>query len=153
MFEDLITKIDTLLVEQQSFDVPMIKKEKSKKLNIKTNRMKTSRKTMFHTTNVVPEDRTFKNLPRYANDKPKVKFQEWLMIKGEGMYNDSTINSFGKSEADGKWYGWSHRAVYGFKTGDVIKGDTIGNDTGKEFTIKSDSQARDMAISFAKGVS
>jgi hypothetical protein len=26
------------------------------------------------------------------------------------------LNSIGKSTKDGKWYGWSHRAIHGFKT-------------------------------------
>jgi hypothetical protein len=149
----VLSKINKLLVEQQSFDIPMIKREKSKKLNPNTNRMKTSRKTMFHTTNTSPEDRTFKNLPRYANDKPKVKFQDWLLIKSEKVNSNHQVNSIGKSDADGKWYGWSHRAVYGFKAGDVVKSDSIGNETGKEFTIKNDAQAKDIASAFAKEVS
>lgn len=149
----ILSKINKLLIEQQAFDIPMIQKEKSKKLNPKTNRMKTSRKTMFHTTNVAPEARTFKNLPRYANNKPKVRFQDWLMIKGEKRNSDSQFNTFGKSEADNStWWGWSHRAVYGFKPGDTVKPDTIGNEGGKEFTIKNDAQARDMAIAFAEEV-
>jgi len=29
-------------------------------------------------------------------------------------------NSLGFSEKDEKWYGWSHRAIFGFKIGDKI---------------------------------
>lgn len=30
-------------------------------------------------------------------------------------------NCYGKSEKDGKWYGWSHRAIYGFEIGSHVK--------------------------------
>lgn len=34
--------------------------------------------------------------------------------------------SIGFSQKDGKWYGWSHRAIFGFKVGDVAKqGDCV----------------------------
>ena len=141
-----------MLESGEQFDVPMIKKEKFKKVNPKTNRLKTSRKTKYLTTDVEPKNRTFKNLPRYADGSVKVKFQDWLMIKPEG--GDKTRpHYYGKSDADGKWYGWSHRAVYGFKEGDVIKPDTIGNEGGKQFTLSSEKEAREFAIRFAKEVS
>jgi len=44
---------------------------------------------------------------------------EWrkrMKIKGEKLRRDSRICALGKSEVDGKWYGWSHRAYHGFKT-------------------------------------
>ena len=109
-------------------------------------------------TSIKPEDRSFKNLPRYSNKKARVDFKDWLMIKGEGGTQGGkgrvpTPNYYGKSEADGKWYGWSHRAVYGFKEGDKIAKDTIGNDTGKEYTLKGEPEAKELAIKFAKGVS
>jgi hypothetical protein len=108
--------------------------------------------------------RSFKNLPKYSNGKSKVRFQDWLHIKTE------KDGSYGKSEADGKWYGWSHRAVYGFGVGDEVKGDSLGKkveypklpdgefdfDNGKyepDFVIKNDKQAREVAITFAKNVS
>ena len=130
-------------------------------------------------TSIKPTDRTFKNLPRYkGTNKTKVRFQDWLMIKGEGGRNPvdckkgqvPTPHSIGKSEADGKWYGWSHRAVYGFKAGDKMTGDSMGKkvtypklpdgtedfDNGKyeaDFTIKNDAHAKEIAIRFADSVS
>jgi hypothetical protein len=107
--------------------------------------------------------RSLKNIPKYSNGSYKVRFQDWLHIKTEK-------NSFGKSEADGKWYGWSHRAIYGFGVGDEVKGDSLGKkieydklpngdldwDNGKyepDFIIKTEDQARQVAITFAKNVS
>ncbi len=105
-------------------------------------------------TTVAPEQRSFKNLPRRnCDNKPRVRFQDWLGIKGEKRSPESTVQSFGKS-TNGKWYGWSHRAVYGFGVGDKVgpNADTV-NSTGKEYTIDTDDQARDHAIRFAKSVS
>jgi hypothetical protein len=164
----IIDKIDKITVEE--YDVPMIKREKNKKINPKTNRVKTFRKMMNHTTEISPEDRNFKNLPRYANDKPKVKFQDWLLIKPEKRNPSHDASSIGKSAADGKWYGWSHRAVYGFGVGDKITGDSGGKkveypklpdgtpdwDNGKyepDFTIKTDAHAKQVAVTFADSVS
>lgn len=94
-------------------------------------------------TNIPPEKRTFKNLPKYSTGKPKVRFQDWLEM-------EHRTHSTGKG-SDGKWYGWSHRAVFGFKVGDKIKkGDIVYE--GKEYTIETEQQAKEAAIRFAKGV-
>ena len=104
-------------------------------------------------TDIKPEERSFDNLPKYSTGKSKVRFQDWLMIKSEKSDPDDTVHSFGKSEADGKWYGWSHRAVYGFGKGDKVSKDICGNTSGKEYTIQSDEQAREVAMAFADDVS
>jgi hypothetical protein len=165
---NIINKIDNIIMEE--YDVPMIKREKNKKLNPKTNRVKTFRKMMHHTTDVPPENRTFKNLPRYADGKSKVRFQDWLLIKPEKAKPSNNVPSIGKSAADGKWYGWSHRAVYGFGVGDKVTGDSGAKkveypklpdggpdwDNGKyepDFTIKNDTHAKQVAITFADSVS
>lgn len=99
-------------------------------------------------TDIPPEKRSFKNLPKYADGKNKVRFQDWLEIKGEGK------GSYGKS-ANGKWYGYSHRAVYGFKSGDKVEGDSLGKarTSDPDFTIKDDDHAKQVAIQFSKNVS
>jgi hypothetical protein len=155
---------------ETTYTVPMIKREINRKINPKTNRMKNFKKIKQLVTNIPPEKRTFKNLPKYADGKSKVRFQDWLLIKGEKISPNNTVNSIGKSEADGKWYGWSHRAVYGFKAGDEVKGDNMGKKViypklpdgsydfdnpsyEDDFIIKDDSHAREVAITFAKNVS
>jgi len=152
------------------YEIPMINKEVNRKLNPKTNRMKNFKQVRYHGTNVEPSDRSFKNIPKYATGKNKVRFQDWLLIKGEKSSPNHSVNSIGKSEADGKWYGWSHRAVYGFKSGDKVAGDSGGKkveypklkdgtqdfDNGKyeaDFTIKNDDHAKEVAITFADSVS
>ena len=123
-------------VNGEKFEVPLMKSKTNKSLS----------------TNIPPSKRSFENLPKYADGKSKVRFQDWLMIKGEGeSKNPPRSHYFGKSE-NGKWYGWSHRAVYGFKPGDKVTKNTCGSG-GKEYTIKTDDQARQTAINFAKDVS
>jgi len=152
------------------YDVPMLRPSKERHINPKTNREKTFRHQRVLKTKIAPEDRTFKNLPRYANDKPKVHFTDWLLIDAQKRNPKHTAPSFGKSAADGKWWGWSHRAVYGFGIGDRVEGDNGGKkveypklpdgsidwDNGKyepDFTIKTDAQAKQCAIRFADSVS
>lgn len=94
-------------------------------------------------TSVKPEDRELDNMPRFSNGKSKVRFQDWLGIKSG--------NGVGKS-SNGKWYGWSHRAVYGFGIGDKVKKGDVAYD-GKEYTIKTEEQAKKTAERFHDGVS
>lgn len=97
-------------------------------------------------TTIAPENRSFKNLPTDSKNKPKIHFKEWLGIEGKGNY--------GKA-ANGKWYGWSHRAIYGFKEGEKIKGDSMGKrrSTDADFIIKDDKHAMEVAKIFADNVS
>lgn len=96
------------------------------------------------TTSIPPSDRTFKNLPKDSKGNAKVKFQHWLEM-------NPCSHGLGKG-ADGKWYGWSHRAVYGFGIGDKIKkGDVVYK--GKELTITSEKQAKEVAERFSDEVS
>jgi hypothetical protein len=67
-------------------------------------------------TNIPPEQRSFKNLPRDSKKKAKVRFQDWLGIKGNPSKG-----------YDNRWYGYSHRAIASFGIGDTIKMDMIGN--------------------------
>lgn len=80
------------------------------------------------------------------------------------------ICSIGFSEREQKWYGWSHRAIYGFSIGDVVKkGDCTSmsgwTDEWLEehpeqdvslpvgFTAGTLEDAKKMAIAFAESVS
>lgn len=60
--------------------------------------------------------------------------------------------AIGFSEKEQKWYGWSHRAIYGFGIGDIpiecYPGKTV---KGKK--IKTLDQAKEAAIKFSKSVS
>jgi hypothetical protein len=82
---------------------------------------------------------------------------------------DNKVCSIGKSVFDGKWYGWSHRAIYGFSVGDTVKDGDLCAESGfteeylKEhpnedrslpvgFVAKTEDDARKMAIAFADSV-
>lgn len=75
---------------------------------------------------------------------------------------DSQIRHIGYAPKTQKWYGWSHRAVFGFKVGDrVKKGDVIANSSEysgrlalpEGFTAKTLADAKRMAAAFAVAVS
>lgn len=134
--------------DNKTFMVKKLKPEKVKDINPKTLRTKTFKRTAYVQTDIPMEKRTFKNLPRYANKKPKVHFKEWMGMKR----CPDTKYSVAKAESDGKYYGWSHRAIAGFGVGDKVTANCCGNTQG-EYTIKDEKQAKQTAINFAKDVS
>lgn len=133
---------------ERVFMVKKLKPKKVKALNPLALRDKTYKRLDYIKTEIHPKDRTLKNLPRYADGKPRVHFKDWMCMK---MCGDTKC-SVAKSESDGKFYGWSHRAIASFGIGDKITKDTCGSG-GKEYTIKNDEQAKQAAINFAKEVS
>lgn len=65
-----------------------------------------------------------------------------------------SVASIGKSTKDGKWYGWSHRAIYGFEPGSTCKeGDCHYTPEKGEWMAETEADARQMAIDFAASVS
>lgn len=75
---------------------------------------------------------------------------------------DSEIRHIGYAPKSKKWYGWSHRAVFGFTVGDTVKkGDVIANTSEYSgrlalpigFTAKTMADAKRMAAAFAIAVS
>jgi hypothetical protein len=130
----------------------MLERLKTHKLNPKTNRMKNFRTRKYLFTDIPPEQRTFKNLPRYANKKPKVRFQDWLEIDAQKRQPDHTALSWGWDKANRCW-GWSHRAVHGAKIGDIVKPGDIGNPDNKTFTLKTREDVENYAKAFADDVS
>jgi hypothetical protein len=69
--------------------------------------------------------------------------------------DDSRVCSVGYSPKDGKWYGWSHRAIFGFAPGDVIDDpDHICHHEGVPVGYKAEhyQDAFFLACKFADGV-
>jgi hypothetical protein len=65
-----------------------------------------------------------------------------------------TVCSIGFSAKDGKWYGWSHRAVAGFRVGSEVKsGDVIAESIPVGTRAKNLDEARWFAEKFAEAVS
>ncbi len=72
----------------------------------------------------------------------------------EKSADSHNVASIGKSDKDDKWYGWSHRAIYGFSIGETCKEGDCGYTPQKgEWEAKTEEDAKQMAIDFAKGVS
>lgn len=87
-------------------------------------------------------------------------------IKPEKVDPSKNVCSIGFCEKEQKWYGWSHRAIFGFGIGSIVK---EGNSSGwiaeylidhpeadlslpVGFTAKTMGDARRMAIAFAESV-
>lgn len=63
------------------------------------------------------------------------KFAEKLLQMGinpEPSYPDHDYCSIGFCEKEQKWYGWSHRAIYGFGVGSCVKKGNIGYNASNE---------------------
>ncbi|KKM70210.1 hypothetical protein LCGC14_1442940 [marine sediment metagenome] len=90
-------------------------------------------------------------------------------IKPEKVHPSSNVCSIGFCEREQKWYGWSHRAIYGFGVGDVVEEGDCANSSGYTeeyledhpdddlslpvgFTAKDLIDAKRMAIAFADSV-
>lgn len=66
----------------------------------------------------------------------------------------NTVCSIGYSSTEKKWYGWSHRAICGFKPGSKVKNASIFEDKFPiGFIAQSNEDAKQMAAAFARGVS
>ena len=83
--------------------------------------------------------------------------------------NPNMTCCIGKSAKDGKWYGWSHRAIHGFAVGDEVKeGDCCAMSGWTEeylaehpeedtslpvgFVAKTEGDCQKMAVAFAEAV-
>jgi hypothetical protein len=77
----------------------------------------------------------------------------WLLKKGvlpELADGDSNICSIGFCEKEQKWYGWSHRAIYGFGIGDVVKDDDCASTSGlcDEYLAEHPEENKALPIGF-----
>lgn len=86
------------------------------------------------------------------------KFKEKHGIVSKKAKPSHQVHSIGYSEKEKKYYGWSHRAVVGFKIGDKIFEPKYGDDKtpytqhGKK-TIRNIADAEKAAKAFARYVS
>ena len=92
----------------------------------------------------------------YYNDKGKYigsedDFQTLVVKRGiiPEAYDDNTVCSIGKSIKDGKWYGWSHRAIFGFKIGDTVKkGDCCASSGWTDEYLKDHPDDKPLEVGF-----
>lgn len=99
----------------------------------------------------------------YLTEKsPLQKFKEEHGIESEKLAPDHSVHSIGWSEKEQKFYGWSHRAIYGFKIGDEMKKGMCGVEDPKYpskyslpigFKSKTKEDCKKMAMAFADSVS
>ena len=83
--------------------------------------------------------------------KRKMTLSEYLEKKGIKRVGEGNI---GFCEKEQKWYGWSHRAIYGFGVGSKITKDSAAYKPDKgEWTAKTLHDAKRMAKDFAEAVS
>ena len=90
-------------------------------------------------------------------------------ITPEKMYPHSKVCSIGWCQAEQRWYGWSHRAIFGFGIGDTVKKGDCTNSSGYTdeylrthpdedtslpvgFTARDFADCKKMAIAFAESV-
>jgi len=80
------------------------------------------------------------------------KFKEKHGIVSEKADSNHSVHSIGFSEKEKKWWGWSHRAAYGFGVGHTVKeGHSPEKYIGQ--TAKNLDDAKKFAIAFAREVS
>lgn len=63
----------------------------------------------------------YNNMGQYIGDEKTAMFLHEKGIYPELASDDHKVCSVGFCEKENKWYGWSHRAMYGFGEGDVTK--------------------------------
>lgn len=91
-------------------------------------------------------------------------------IRPELAQPEHNVCSIGFQANENRWYGWSHRAIYGFAIGDVVSAGDSTNSSGWTdeyleehpdedtrlpvgFTAHTLDDARKMAVAFAESVS
>lgn len=76
-------------------------------------------------------------------------------IKPELRTPESNVCSIGFCESEQKWYGWSHRAIYGYGIGDILDKGSCGAGAFTSLpVIATDLDIAElMARAFAEGVS
>ena len=67
---------------------------------------------------------------------------------------DHCVCSIGFCEKEQKWYGWSHRAIFGFGVGHVVEeGNCTAESMPVGFEAKNLDDCRRLAVAFAESVS
>ena len=89
---------------------------------------------------------------QYIGDDKTAKLLIEKGIIPETANEKDTVCSIGYSTKDGKWYGWSHRAMDGFGIGDKARTLSPYKTTTSKDKITTLSEAKQAAIDFADSV-
>jgi hypothetical protein len=108
-----------------------------------------------------PNERPTEMHQAYTYDGAYIGSPEWahelVVVRGitpELNRPNHRVVSVGFAEAEQKWYGWSHRAIFGFGIGDsVSEGDVIAESLPVGYVARTLDDARQMAAALAEGVS
>lgn len=85
----------------------------------------------------------------------KIDDKAWSQTSERGIVpelarEDHTVCTVGRSSKNGKWYGWSHRALAGFRKGSTVReGDVLEAVLPVAFEATGEDDKRDMAVKFA----
>ena len=90
------------------------------------------------------------------DDSPLQKFFDKHGIVPQKIDATHKVNSIGFSEKEQKWYGWSHRAIYGFGIGAKSRPGKVGyellNQENAPLEAKTLDDCKKMAIAFAREI-
>ncbi len=93
----------------------------------------------------------------YAGEEGVSKSLEKYGIAPEMIDDDSSVCTIGWSDHEQKYYGWSHRAMFGFGIDDMIYEEDFADDVPfrehGSVRIRNKSDARNAAVNFARDVS
>jgi hypothetical protein len=93
----------------------------------------------------------------FIGDDKTARFLNERGIQPQRNKDSHSVASVGWCEREQKWYGWSHRAIFGFGIGDdYYWPDTMFNGEGSrqaKRVIKNMDEARESASNFAEDVS
>lgn len=91
-----------------------------------------------------------------TEQSPLQKFFDNHGIVPEKIDSTHSVESIGWSEKESRYYGWSHRAIYGFKIGDKSGPGKVGyqtlKDKGWPTVAKTKEDCKKMAIAFAEEI-
>lgn len=90
------------------------------------------------------------------DESPLQKFFNKHGIVPQKIDSTHKVDSIGFSEKEQKWYGWSHRAIYGFGIGAKTGPGKVGYELLKKengpLEAKTLDDCKKMAIAFAKEI-
>lgn len=100
--------------------------------------------------------RIIENLNESKKDKTESSLEKFFDEHGIKKPKNVYKTPIGFSEKEQTWYGWSHRAIHGFKVGDKCKDRDLGVGDGYTFksgdTLKTLDDCKQRAKDFAKSV-
>ena len=108
---------------------------------------------LFETLNSKIDGSFIEMLPDIGTCKLLYKRGIREQIQSQNNNSEGTCN-IGFNSKEQMWFGWSHRAIFGFGIGYVISEDDTANDVNFKvgYEIKSLNECKELAILFAKSV-